>query len=301
MANSKPRSWALSAVAVCALLLGSRVWAGGVPGDDALRYAGTLEGADGPLIGDHFIEVKFWHDAKSETEPADCTTGSKKIAVRNGHFSMPLPAACRDAVTRYPELFVEVSVGGASLGRAKLGAVPYALEAEHAVTADRPEGELKKALADSTERVVALEAATTPGAVVERFNAAVAEGAQVQLGDVAWAATQYDPRWVMQHAAASAGCAASSPDSDSTWNHVVLVKPSGVTCAAACATNAPDYPTCRIAIAVGSILPRQATAYTDLVGLNYKYSCDDGQSAYDEVLGQGLTSSYSSYCCCYRP
>jgi hypothetical protein len=46
-----------------------------------------------------------------------------------------LPDACVTAAHAKADLWVDVSVDGASIGRTKLGAVPYAVEAEHAVSA----------------------------------------------------------------------------------------------------------------------------------------------------------------------
>lgn len=110
-----------------------------------------------------------------------------------------------------------------------------------------------------------------------------------------------DIRWAIQHGAAGSACAAASPVGDSAFDHVVVPKPSGVNCAAACAANtAGVYPFCRTSIAIGSIRPTQATAYTNVVALNYNYGCNDSQAAYDEVAGQGLDSSYTAYCCCYH-
>jgi len=144
-------------------------------------------------------------------------------------------------------------------------------------------------------------ALNSPQTVVDNFNAAVAGGAAVKLGAVTAAAPQYDLRWMMQHAAAGAACAAASPAGDSQAGHVVLSKPTGVTCAAACAANtAGAYTSCRTSIAIGSVRPTQATAYTDVLAQNYNYGCSDSQSNYDEVAGQGLNSSYTAYCCCYR-
>jgi hypothetical protein len=60
------------------------------------------------------------------------------------------------------------------------------------------------------------------------------------------------------------------------------------------------YTNCRTAIAVGSVLPTQAHTYTDVIANNYNYGCMDSQSGYDEVAGQGLSSSYVEYCCCYH-
>jgi hypothetical protein len=285
------------------LIVAGRVWAGGIPTSDALHYSGTLADASGaPLTGEHFIEVKLWHNADSDADPADCATKSEKRTLQSGGFSVLLPAACREAIARYPDMFVEVIVDGATLGRAKLGAVPYAVEADHAEKADTAEaaaGGLKATLDSAAERSAALEAATTPGGVVERFNAATNDGTPVRLGPVEYQ-TEYDIGWALQHAAAAGGCAAASPNSDSSSHHIVLVKPSAVTCEQACLSSG-RFTKCRTSIAVGSIAKNQAKSYSDIVSINYNYVCQDNQAAYDEVLGQGLNDgSYSAYCCCYE-
>jgi hypothetical protein len=143
--------------------------------------------------------------------------------------------------------------------------------------------------ADLNANFAALAAEQTPAKVVENYNAGVA------------AAAQLDPRWMMQHAAAGAACAAASPVADSVADHVLLAKPGGVTCAAACAANtAGSYTNCRTSIAIGNVRTTPATAYTDVLARDYNYGCNDSQNAYDEVMGQGLNTSYTAYCCCYR-
>jgi hypothetical protein len=155
--------------------------------------------------------------------------------------------------------------------------------------------------ADLNGNFAALAAGQAPDQVVTNFNTAVAAGATVKLGAISAAATQYDLRWMIQHAAAAGACASASPVGDSGVGHVVLPKPSGVTCATACATNTGgNHTSCRTSIAIGSVKPTQATAYTDVLAANYNYGCGDTQAAYDEVMGSGLTSSYTAYCCCYR-
>jgi len=57
------------------------------------------------------------------------------------------------------------------------------------------------------------------------------------MGEAVSAATVDDIRWAIQHGAASAACAAASGEWDSPTGHVVIAKPSGVTCTAACAAN----------------------------------------------------------------
>lgn len=145
-----------------------------------------------------------------------------------------------------------------------------------------------------------LAAEQAPARVVDKLNEAVAAGASVKLGEISAAATRYDLRWMMQHAAAAGACAAASPERDSPSGHVVLPKQAGLTCAAACAASGGTFSTCRTSIAIGSIRTTQATAYTDVLSTNYNYGCGDSQAGYDEVSGAGLDSSYTAYCCCYR-
>jgi hypothetical protein len=63
-------------------------------------------------------------------------TTSTSIALDSGRFSVALPDTCATAVKASPDAWAEVLVDGASLGRTKIGAVPYALEAGHATNAD---------------------------------------------------------------------------------------------------------------------------------------------------------------------
>lgn len=142
--------------------------------------------------------------------------------------------------------------------------------------------------ADLNGNFAALAAGQTPAQILQSFNTATV-------------GTAADLRWMIQHGAAGAACAAASPVGDSGSGHVVLPKPNGVTCTAACAANTGgNYASCRTSIAIGSILPTQATSYTDVVSQNYNYGCGDNQSAYDETMGKGLTTSYTAYCCCYH-
>jgi hypothetical protein len=155
--------------------------------------------------------------------------------------------------------------------------------------------------ADLNGNFAALAAAQAPDQVVASFNAGVTAGAPVTLGAITAAAAQYDLRWMIQHASAAGACAAASPAGDSVADHVVLPKPAGVTCSAACAANTGgSYVSCRTSIAIGSVKPTQAASYTDVLARDYNYGCGDNQSAYDEVAGAGLASSYTAYCCCYR-
>jgi hypothetical protein len=117
---------------------GGAVLAGGIPSSaPVMTYSGIMRDGDGkPLASvDKILQVKLWPSA-TPTDTAICAIPPTAITTDNlGHFSLPLDP-CLDAVKENNELYIEVIVGTVSLGTAKLGAVPYAVEAAHAETAD---------------------------------------------------------------------------------------------------------------------------------------------------------------------
>ena len=87
--------------------------------------------AEGDTLGDH-----VYVDAASDGTLA-CDSGTQDLHVdASGHFIVTLPDACATQVAAKPNLWSDVVVDGNSLGRAKIGAVPYAIEAKHATSAD---------------------------------------------------------------------------------------------------------------------------------------------------------------------
>jgi hypothetical protein len=112
-----------------------RARAAGVPTPPTLTYAGTLTNATGEALNDtHNIQIELWNAASGGATPL-CLTQPAAITLQQGRFAIALPKECSSAVSANPDLWVEVLVDGASLGRTKLGAVPYAIEADHATTA----------------------------------------------------------------------------------------------------------------------------------------------------------------------
>jgi hypothetical protein len=125
---------ALASLVVVAFRLG-RASAEGAPATQALTYSGTLSDSDGnPLTGPSNITLALW---ASETDTQDplCLVTNENTDLVLGRFAIPLPDDCAARVHEDPGIWVEVSVDGASLGRVKVGAVPYALEATHAARA----------------------------------------------------------------------------------------------------------------------------------------------------------------------
>jgi hypothetical protein len=155
ISNSRVFWCGLGALSTIALMIGARAAATGVPSMNALSYSGSLETLEGqPLSGSKFIAFSLF-DALTGGEEL-CRVRSTEYQLVNGRFQIALPEECASAVHANAELWVEVQVDGASLGRAKLGAVPYALEADHAVRADNSAGELAQTIEALQARLAAL-------------------------------------------------------------------------------------------------------------------------------------------------
>ncbi|MCB9740183.1 MAG: hypothetical protein H6747_13040 [Deltaproteobacteria bacterium] len=123
------------------LALAAGVWIGtavakGVPSESALTYGGVVTDTDGkPPAAATDVLVTFY-DAVSGGA-AVCASAKTQAAAGSGRFSITLPKACADAVHAKQNLWSEVAVGPAQtkLPRQRIGAVPYALEAQGAVVA----------------------------------------------------------------------------------------------------------------------------------------------------------------------
>jgi hypothetical protein len=112
-----------------------RARASGVPAVQALTYSGVLTDASGtPLTGSKNIQISVYDMAASGN--LQCSAGSAATTLVSGGFRLALPDTCTTAVHATPDLWLEVFVDGTSLGRTKLGVVPFAVEADHAKNAD---------------------------------------------------------------------------------------------------------------------------------------------------------------------
>lgn len=129
--------------------------ADGVPTMNPLFYSGTLEDSGRPVEGARDITIRLW-DAESGGSIACPETTAMAAPVVSGRFRVALGSGCVMAIQRNPELWTEVVVGGTSLGRSKVGAVPYAVEAGRASSAS---GMLET-------RLAAVEARSQPRQIV---------------------------------------------------------------------------------------------------------------------------------------
>lgn len=154
--------------------------AGGIPGSQTLTYAGVLQNEKGqPLSGRQAIDFRLWDERENGAERCGLLNPSGGYVLTvDGRFSIPLPDACVRAVSDYPQLWVELRVAGSALPRAPLGAVPYAVEARRAVSADSASGALE-------QRIAALEASKGKVAGIW-FGSVAADGACATINNSPW-------------------------------------------------------------------------------------------------------------------
>lgn len=107
--------------------------ANGIPATKALTYVGTLEGTDGQLIeGPHDIALAVWDSGVQGEGTKWCEVPAQSLIVKAGRFELSLPDTCPAGFNDRSDTFLEITVDGESMGRSKVGAVPYAAEADTA-------------------------------------------------------------------------------------------------------------------------------------------------------------------------
>jgi len=121
------------------LVLVSRVvLADGPPTIEPLVYSGVLLNSVGvPVTSSNGIRLALF-DSETLNLPANrrCETMTQTVTPdAQGRFRLPLEANCLAAVKGNPNLWVQLEVAGVTLPRSKLGAVPYAIEADRALSA----------------------------------------------------------------------------------------------------------------------------------------------------------------------
>lgn len=110
--------------------------ADGTPSASPLVYTGVLEDNGTLVSGMHTVEIILWNHATNAGDANRvCTTTANDTPVLDGRFRVTLIDDCTDGVADNPDIWVQVLVDAVSLGRTKLGAVPYALEAGRASAA----------------------------------------------------------------------------------------------------------------------------------------------------------------------
>ncbi len=162
--------------------------ADGIPLATPLAYAGVLTNGGVPFEGTQSLTINVWTSATGTalTDRA-CTTVAASVPVHSGYFRVNLDPSCTTAVQSTPNLWVEIVIGVASMGRTPIAPLPFAIEANRAqvaATANAAGGALNTRITTAegsvtsltsrvstaegsvtalTTRVAALETGTVPG------------------------------------------------------------------------------------------------------------------------------------------
>lgn len=120
---------------LCVGTLGYRLGsaqATGAPTPNPLTYSGAVVDNAGNPAANVVVSARLFSAPTGGSSVCDATAPSTTDV--NGRFDVVLEdTRCVDAVAASQNLYLEVSMNGAAVGaRARLGAVPYALEASHA-------------------------------------------------------------------------------------------------------------------------------------------------------------------------
>ncbi len=159
---NRPTRWplvvALSALvgAGAAVVAQRAVRADGIPSSQPLWYRGQVSDDRGPLADGsaHALAVSLWASPSGGDAPECRATRSWTFARGgDGRFELALDG-CLAAIRARADLWVQVDLDGAAVGeRSKLGAVPYAVEADRASGAS---GALQAQLAALQAQLAAL-------------------------------------------------------------------------------------------------------------------------------------------------
>jgi hypothetical protein len=127
------------------------VRAGGAPTMPPLTYSGTILGSTGAPATDgmYTFQLRLYDDPTATgASHMMCDGGAQLVPTHGGHFRYAFPtsgaASCVPAISAHQDLWVDITLtppGGTAttlpLPRPHLGAVPYAIEADHSVLTDR--------------------------------------------------------------------------------------------------------------------------------------------------------------------
>ncbi|MFO0610902.1 MAG: SUMF1/EgtB/PvdO family nonheme iron enzyme [Polyangiales bacterium] len=128
------------------------VRAAGIPTVTPLIYRGFLEDGTGPVNSPRMIAASLHSAATDGTEY--CATTARETPVTAGRFEYALDPACVSALHDHPDTWLQLRISGTPMPRTKLGAVPYAVEADSASNAA---GALQRQIADLQARIAAAE------------------------------------------------------------------------------------------------------------------------------------------------
>lgn len=131
--NATIRNLLLGAALLAGGVFAGHAIASGVPSVSPLTWSGVVtDDAGKPYPKAVPVSVAFYDGQNATT--AACTSSTVQAQAGTGYFEVVLPAECVKAVHDSADLWSEMTVGDGKtvLPRSRVGAVPYALEAQRA-------------------------------------------------------------------------------------------------------------------------------------------------------------------------
>ncbi|MET0343528.1 MAG: hypothetical protein ABW252_21130 [Polyangiales bacterium] len=110
-------------------------WADDASTVGTLAYAGVLSVEGKPFDGKRPLGLTLHETATSAKRL--CEAPSKEYDLVAGRFRIDLPEDCVEVVRSHPNAWFALSVAGTQLAPVRIHAVPYALRAQYAASADR--------------------------------------------------------------------------------------------------------------------------------------------------------------------
>jgi len=287
--KQQTRRWVVSGIGVTAAavaLLAARAHAAGIPAANALTYTGYLETPEGaPVTAQVTVSVALWTAASGGRKA--CEAEAEKLTPVSGRFQITLPDACTDAVKAQPDLWLETTIDDTALGRTKLGAVPYALEAGHAVSADTAAAaeDASGALAERLDEVEAT--AQGAGARLDAERAAVFRNVDFQV-DVEIPSVQWT--WV-------SGTAPADVKAGRYWLYTNANVNAGTTgCGSTCTSGSVKVAAC---VKIGSNVSQVGAAV--YAQPQYYPAYPVPMAAFDQFVFDKDTSNVQFGLCAARP
>jgi hypothetical protein len=214
---NKKHLLSLLVCSVASVGIGYVVHAEGAPTMQPLFYSGTLEDAGVLAEGNYAIRLTL-HDAATAGNVV-CMSETAAVPVVAGRFRMDV-SDCADELQTQPDAWAAVQFTGsdgtphAIPGRTKVGAVPYAMEAQHAVSSTRlgtlAEADVQRKVAAGCPTGQSIRTVNTDGTVVCEVDDNTTYSVSAGTGLTLTGTTLNADSGYLQRRVAAAGCAAGS-------------------------------------------------------------------------------------------
>jgi hypothetical protein len=156
------------------------------PGENgAMVYSGRLtDSAGNPRTTTESIGVTLFSAEVGGQSLCAASLPAVDLGATQGRFSVPLPELCVDAIAEAGDAWAQVKVGSTTLPRQKLGAVPFAVVAREAQSADFATNAATASQAQSAQTAALATAVAANGVSSAALQAGVVDTTKLANGAV---------------------------------------------------------------------------------------------------------------------